>query len=31
MLVTEKEAREQWIERFEKEQEDNTKTKGELL
>lgn len=31
MLSAEKETREMWIERYEKEQEDNTQTKGELL
>jgi len=31
MLVAEKETREMWIDRYEKEQDDNTKTKGELL
>jgi hypothetical protein len=31
MLLAEKETREMWIDRYEKEQDDNTKTKGELL
>lgn len=31
MLAAEKETREMWIERYEKEQADNTATKGELL
>lgn len=30
-LISEKETRESWIDRYEREQEDNTKTKGELL
>ena len=31
MLLAEKETREMWIDRYEKEQDDNTQTKGHLL